>query len=294
MYLLSFQLGDGKNQIGVRLEKGKVLNLTQAYPKESYFEDMLQLIESGHDAMELIIQAVENKEKMSSVILDEENIRILAPIPRPRKNIYCIGLNYKEHSEEWTGNKDIAEVPVIFTKAPLTVIGPEADIEAHAQLTNELDYEAEMAVVIGKKGRDIPADQAFDYIFGYTMINDVTARDLQRAHQQWMRGKSLDTFCPMGPYLIHKSAVPDPHDLDISCYVNGERRQFSNTSNLIFDIPTLIQTISAGHTLEPGDIIATGTCSGVGMSFDPPRYLKSGDIVEVKVEGFGVLRNGVV
>jgi 2-keto-4-pentenoate hydratase/2-oxohepta-3-ene-1,7-dioic acid hydratase in catechol pathway len=294
MYLLNFQLGDGKKQIGVRLEGGKVLNLTQAYPKESYFEDMIQLIESGKDAMELITQAVENKEKMSSVILDEENIRILAPIPRPRKNIYCIGLNYQEHSEEWTGNKDIAKVPVIFSKSPLTVIGPDADIEAHVQLTNELDYEAEMAVVIGKKGRDIPADQAFDYIFGYTMINDVTARDLQRAHQQWMRGKSLDTFCPMGPYLIHKSVVPNPHNLDISCYVNGERRQFSNTSNLIFDIPTLIETISAGHTLEAGDIIATGTCAGVGMSFNPPRYLKSGDIVEVKVEGFGVLRNRIV
>ncbi|MFZ5827925.1 MAG: fumarylacetoacetate hydrolase family protein [Bacillota bacterium] len=221
-------------------------------------------------------------------------VRLLAPIPRPDKNIYCVGLNYLAHNDEFTGGaKPPPAAPIIFSKTPTTVIGPGEAIESHSDVTREVDYEAELAVVIGRTGRNIRKDEALDYIFGYTMVNDVTARDLQRKHQQWLIGKSLDTFCPMGPFLIHRDEVAWPVALDISCRVNGELRQHSNTRHLIFDIPTLIETLSAGHTLEAGDIIATGTCQGVGMGFNPPRFLKPGDVVEVEIEGFGLLSNTV-
>ncbi|MFZ5817336.1 MAG: fumarylacetoacetate hydrolase family protein [Bacillota bacterium] len=221
-------------------------------------------------------------------------VRLLAPIPRPAKNIYCVGLNYAAHSDEFTGGtKPPPAAPIIFSKTPGTVIGPGEAIDSHPDLTREVDYEAELAVVIGRTGRNIRKEEARAYIFGYTIINDVTARDLQRKHQQWLIGKSLDTFCPMGPFLVHRDEIPWPVALNISSRVNGELRQNSNTRHLIFDIPTLIETLSAGHTLEAGDIIATGTCEGVGMGFNPPRFLKPGDLVEVAIEGIGLLANTV-
>jgi 2-keto-4-pentenoate hydratase/2-oxohepta-3-ene-1,7-dioic acid hydratase in catechol pathway len=220
-------------------------------------------------------------------------VRLLAPIPRPRRNIFCIGLNYADHHAEVAGSKPLMTDPIIFTKSPTTVIGPEALIESHLGVTAQIDYEAELAVVIGRTGRNIPKEAAYDYLFGYTLINDVSARDVQFKHKQWFMGKSLDTFCPMGPYLVSKEEVDWPVHLEISCRVNGEVRQLSNTRHLIFDIPTLIATLSAGHTLEAGDIIATGTCGGVGMGFDPPRYLQTGDTVEIQIEQLGLLRNQV-
>src|SRR5699024_1937690 len=176
---------------------------------------------------------------------------------------------------------------------PTTVIGSEEDICAHEDVTNVVDYEAELGVIIGKDGKDIPRDKAYEYVFGYTVINDVTARDLQRMHKQWLLVKSLDTFCPIGPHIIHKNELNNPDNLDISCKVNGEVRQSSNTKHMIFDIPEIISTISKGHTLNAGDIIATGTCEGVGMGFEPPKYLNKGDVVEVEIEKIGVLRNTV-
>lgn len=251
--------------------------------------DMLSLIRQP-DALGLAKAALAGEGARFAL----SEVRLLAPIPRPDKNIYCVGLNYAAHSDEFTGgSKPPPAAPIIFSKTPSTVIGPDEAIESHPEVTQELDYEAELAVVIGRTGRDIRKEEAQAYIFGYTAVNDVTARDLQRKHQQWLIGKSLDTFCPMGPFLVHRDEVAWPVALDISCRVNGEIRQDSNTRHLIFDIPTLIETLSAGHTLEAGDIIATGTCQGVGMGFSPPRFLKAGDRVEVEIEGLGLLSNTV-
>ncbi|HEY8393708.1 MAG TPA: fumarylacetoacetate hydrolase family protein [Thermaerobacter sp.] len=223
---------------------------------------------------------------------DAAAIRLLAPIARPPKNVFAIGLNYRDHVYEFSG-RDVPEHPVVFTKAASAVIGPEEPIETHRGVTAAVDYEGELAVVIGRRGRAIPRDRAREYIYGYMILNDVTARDLQRRTSQWHLGKSLDTFCPTGPYLVHRDAVGWPVELEVRTWVNGELRQHANTRQLLFDIPTLVEAISAGITLEPGDIIATGTPSGVGMGFDPPRFLKPGDVVEIEIEGLGRLRNPV-
>lgn len=217
--------------------------------------------------------------------------RLLAPVPRPRKNIVCMGRNYAEHARE--GGVAPPEVPVFFTKPPTAVVGPDAPVVCHP-VTQQLDYEVELAVVFGRRGRNIPAARALDYVFGYTILNDVTARDLQRRHQQWFKGKSLDTFAPLGPWIVHRSALPDPQALSLRMRINGEIRQDSTTAKMIFSVAQLIETLSAGMTVEPGDILATGTPEGVGMGFSPPRWLQPGDVMEAEVEGIGVLRNQVV
>ncbi|ADU51465.1 Ureidoglycolate lyase [Thermaerobacter marianensis DSM 12885] len=220
-------------------------------------------------------------------------VRLLAPIARPPKNVMAIGLNYRDHVFEISG-RDVPEHPVVFTKAASAVTGPGDPIYTHPGVTAAVDYEGELAVVIGRRGRGIAPERAREYIFGYMILNDVTARDLQRRTSQWHLGKSLDTFCPTGPYLVHRDAVGWPVELDVRTWVNGELRQEANTRQLIFDIPTLLATLSAGITLEPGDVIATGTPSGVGMGFDPPRFLRPGDVVEVEIAGLGRLMNPVV
>jgi 2-keto-4-pentenoate hydratase/2-oxohepta-3-ene-1,7-dioic acid hydratase in catechol pathway len=221
------------------------------------------------------------------------NIRLLAPIPRPTKNIFCVGKNYVEHALELGSDSDIPEHIMLFSKVPTTVVGPEAVVLNHQHVTNELDYEGELAVVIGKKGKGIRKEEALDYVFGYTIINDITARDLQERHKQFLLGKSLDTSCPMGPWIVHKSLIPNPNCLQIETKVNGETRQKANTEQFIFNIETIISTISQGMTLEPGDIIATGTPAGVGKGMNPPRFLKPGDVIEVTIEGIGTLRNEI-
>lgn len=230
-------------------------------------------------------------------LVDIRDVKLCAPIPNPQRNVICLGLNYREHvaeSTSVTGNQTaIPSAPVYFGKMASTIIGPEEVIDSHPDTTNELDYEVELAVVMGKDGKDIPIEEVEEYIFGYSVFNDITARDVQRRHGQWLRGKSLDTFTAMGPYLVHRSALPFPLKLELSCKVNGELRQKSNTEHLVFDIPTIISDLSKGLTLKAGDIIATGTPSGVGMGFDPPRYLKPGDVVECWIEGIGTLRNVV-
>ena len=231
----------------------------------------------------------------SSIPKDE--VRLLAPVPVPRRNIMCIGKNYVEHVEEFensgydvTQNSRPSNKPVFFTKAPSTVIGPEEDIHTHAGITQEVDYEAELAVIIGVGGSGITRDEALNHVWGFTALNDVTARDLQKDHQQWFLGKSLDSFCPMGPVAVTVDEI-DLGNTYVISRVNGEIRQKSNTRYLIHDVPALIASLSAGITLQPGDIIATGTPSGVGIGFSPPRFLKEGDIVEVEIEGIGTLRN---
>jgi 2-keto-4-pentenoate hydratase/2-oxohepta-3-ene-1,7-dioic acid hydratase in catechol pathway len=215
--------------------------------------------------------------------------RLGAPIPRPRKNIFCMGRNYAEHAAERGAAPP--ERPVFFTKAPTSVIGPGVPIVHHA-VTQALDYEVELAVVVGQGGRDIAPAEALRHVFGYTVLNDVTARDLQKAHQQWFKGKSLDTFCPMGPVLVTADEIPDPQALGIRLRVNGQVRQEATTAQMIFDVATLLAVLSAGMTLEPGDILATGTPSGVGAATG--AYLRPGDLVEAEIDGLGCLVNRVI
>jgi 2-keto-4-pentenoate hydratase/2-oxohepta-3-ene-1,7-dioic acid hydratase in catechol pathway len=222
-----------------------------------------------------------------------EEIQWLAPIPRPRKNVFCVGKNYADHAIELGSKDDIPTHLMLFSKVPTTVIGHEEIVLHHQHVTKELDYEGELAVIIGKKCKNIKEEEAMDYVFGYTIINDVTARDLQERHKQFLLGKSLDTSCPMGPVIVHKSAVKNPGALDIVTKVNGEVRQKGNTEQFIFPIETIIATIAKGTTLEPGDIIATGTPAGVGKGFNPPKYLQPGDVIEITIDGIGTLRNQI-
>ena len=227
-------------------------------------------------------------------------IELEAPIPRPRRNIFCIGKNYHEHAHEFSKSGfdssaaagAIPKEPIIFSKVPEPVIrvATGARVWIDAAVSEAIDYEAELAVIIGRGGRGIRLEDAFEHIWGYTIVNDVTARDLQGRYSQWLVGKSQDTFCPMGPWAVTRDEI-DVSDTAIRCFVNGDLRQDSNTGLLIFDIPTIIATISAGLTLQPGDVIATGTPAGVGIGSTPPRYLKAGDVVRVEIDGIGTLEN---
>ncbi len=233
------------------------------------------------------------QESTDEQFINIEEVSLLAPIPRPKKNIFCVGKNYEEHAIEMGSKDDIPEHIMVFTKAPTTVIGPNESVLPHEDITSQLDYEGELAVVIGKKGRKIKKEDALNYVFGYTIVNDVTARDLQAKHKQFFIGKSLDTSCPMGPWIVHSSAIDNPNQLSIETRINDEVRQKSNTENFIFPIEEIISVLSQGLTLEPGDIIATGTPSGVGKGFKPPRFLKAGDKMEVTVEKIGTLVNQI-
>ena len=221
-----------------------------------------------------------------------------APIPRPRKNVFCLGLNYLAHAAESARAKGIAvlipAIPVFFTKAPTTVNGPFGDVPVHAGVTSKIDWEVELGVVIGRAGRNIARSNALAHVFGYTVVNDVSARDLQTDHTQWFKGKSLDGFCPMGPVVVTADEFGDPQSKRLQCRVNGVTKQDSNTADMIFPVDVSIEWLSKGLTLEPGDIIATGTPEGVGMGRTPQEFLAAGDVVEVEVEGIGTLRNRVV
>jgi 2-keto-4-pentenoate hydratase/2-oxohepta-3-ene-1,7-dioic acid hydratase in catechol pathway len=218
-----------------------------------------------------------------------KRVRLLAPIPSPSRNIFCLGRNYADHAAE--RGAAAPEHPVFFTKPATSVVGPGDDVVHHA-ITKELDYEVELTVVIGTGGRDIPRADALKHVFGYTIVNDVTARDLQKKHQQWFKGKSLDTFCPMGPVLVTADEVPDPQALAISLRVNGQLRQSSHTSKMIFPVAQCIEVLSQGMTLLPGDIIATGTPEGVGAASG--NFLKAGDRIEAEVESIGILPSKIV
>lgn len=227
-------------------------------------------------------------------------VRLTAPIPKPVRNIFCVGKNYREHAQELLtaglkggGVEAIPELPIFFTKATSSVIGPGEPIPAWLDPTSTTDYEGELAVVIGPGGRGIARAEAMRHVYGYTIVNDVTSRALQRRHQQWFLGKSLDGFCPMGPAISTADEVPDAGTLRVQTRVNGELRQDAPVSGLIFDIPTLIETLARTMTLAPGDVIATGTPAGVGMGFKPPRFLKQGDVVAITIDPIGTLENPV-
>ena len=223
-----------------------------------------------------------------------------APLPVPRRNVWCVGRNYHAHAKELaasvfkSSNADPQAWPIVFTKVPECVVGPADDVHLPgAAISEQIDYEAELAVVIGKGGKNITQAEAMSHVFGYTIVNDVTARDVQMRHQQWDMGKSFDTFCPMGPWIVTADEM-DGRRTRVRCWVNGELRQDGPTENMIFDIPTLIETISRGITLYPGDIIATGTPAGVGMGLNPPRYIASGDVIRVEIDGIGQIENRFV
>jgi 2-keto-4-pentenoate hydratase/2-oxohepta-3-ene-1,7-dioic acid hydratase in catechol pathway len=276
-------------------EQGTVRHGRGGFPKT-----MLDLIAGGPDALALARQAVGHGRTMVERLgvdgLVERKLgvaaakaRLEAPIPRPARNIFCLGRNYKEHAAE--RGAEAPPHPVYFTKVPESVLAPGGKVVHHA-VTKELDYEVELAVVIGKAGRDIPRAQALEHVFGYTIVNDVTARDLQKRHGQWFKGKTLDTFCPMGPVLVTADEIPDPQSLSITLRVNGQTRQSSHTSKMIFPVDECISVLSQGFTLLPGDVIATGTPEGVGAALG--KFLAAGDKMEAEVEKIGVLANRVV
>jgi 2-keto-4-pentenoate hydratase/2-oxohepta-3-ene-1,7-dioic acid hydratase in catechol pathway len=256
------------------------------------------------DLVEVIARFDALKPSLSSGVesIPLGEVRLLAPIPEPRRNIFCVGKNYREHAEEFSrsgyeaGAKPGDEpdaFPAVFTKPATCVVGPDAPVPTHPSVTSAVDYEGELAVIIGRGGHDIHRDQAMAHVWGFTIINDVTARDRQKNHRQWFLGKALDGFCPMGPWATTSDEVVSDA-LRIQTWVNDELRQDANTGDLIFDIPSLIETISSGLTLHPGDIIATGTPKGVGIGFSPPRFLKPGDVVTIEISGLGSLTNRFV
>lgn len=276
MKLITYRVSS-KEAVGI-LEGDSVLPLPAA--------SMIELIEGGS------IPAP------SGEALALADVELLAPIPRPRQDVICLGINYKAHADEAAGY-DAAfikerPIPIYFSKRVTEAVAPGGAIQSHPGLVERLDYEVELAVIIGKTARNVPAEQAADYIFGYTILNDVSARVLQTAHKQWYFGKSLDGFTPIGPCIVTADEISFPPVLPIRASVNGELRQDSTTDLLITGIADIIAELSSGMTLLPGTIIATGTPSGVGMGFDPPKFLKAGDVVECEIEGIGTLRNTVV
>jgi 2-keto-4-pentenoate hydratase/2-oxohepta-3-ene-1,7-dioic acid hydratase in catechol pathway len=256
--------------------------------------DMLALIDSGAEGLARARAALEQAASSKP----RSAVQLLAPIPRPRQNVICLGMNYRAHAIESAlargREPKLPEHPVFFTKAVTTVCGPDDDIPLDLRVTQQLDYEVELALIIGRAGKDIAQADALSYIFGYTIINDVTARDLQDLHQQFFKGKSLDRTCPMGPWIVTADELPTPGALGLRLRLNGETRQNSSTDDLIFDIPAMIAIYSAGTTLEPGTIISTGTPGGVGMGRTPPSYMQPGDVVEAEIDGIGILRNRIV
>lgn len=295
MKLVTFSTGSTHRVGVVDTDAGLVHDVTELLPAGA---GVPEVIEQWAELGPLLGESA-SAPRATAVPLAE--VRLLAPIPRPRRDIFCVGKNYRAHVAEFgrsgydhpDRSEELPEYPVVFSKATTSVTGPFDDIDPHHGVTAELDYEAELGVIIGVGGRGITREAAFDHVWGYTIVNDFTARDLQRKHKQWLIGKSLDTHCPMGPYAVSADEVPDVTALQVESRVNGEPRQSAPVKDLIFDIPELIATLSAGITLQPGDVIATGTPAGVGIGFDPPRFMVSGDVVEVAITGLGAQRNRI-
>ena len=294
MHFVTF-VKNNKTNVGIIESNDTLIDLSFYSPEIP--NDLNQIIESN--SLEKIKNIKKNPKAES--IVNNKDVTILAPIPVPRRDIICVGLNYHDHAKEFqssgydtnTSKKAAPDHPIIFTKATTSVIGPGESIPSKNDPTNSIDYEGELGLVIGKRSRNIKKSDAYGIIFGYTIINDVTARDLQNLHKQWFLGKSPDGFCPMGPAIVTADEIPDATKLKLVTKVNGEVRQDAIVSDLIFDIPTLIETITSTMTLIPGDIIATGTPVGVGIGFNPPKFMKSGDKVSVAISGLGELNNNV-
>lgn len=292
MKLVTYKTKKG-NRLGAVIEN-YVLDLNKALGSNI---SMLELLDMGAKGMEKAGEAVKDAEKNVASgkhkgLMKLDEVSLAAPIPRTRKNIVCMGLNYAEHVKESDSDRPLPPHPVFFTKPPTSITGPY-DPVIYNRAVERLDYEVELAFVIGREGKYISKDEALEHVAGYMVFQDISARTLQRQHNQWYRGKSQDTFAPMGPYLVTADEVGDPQSLDLWCNVNGETRQKANTSDMIFDVKTIISTLSDGITLEVGDVFATGTPSGVGAAH-PSGLLKVGDVIECGVEKLGVMRNEVV
>jgi 2-keto-4-pentenoate hydratase/2-oxohepta-3-ene-1,7-dioic acid hydratase in catechol pathway len=272
--------------IGAVDERG-VIDLSAIAP------DMLSLIAAGWVGIDRVRAVVASA--VSAIPIG--SVTLLAPIPQPHRNIMCLGLNYAEHAKESAEARGREykqhQHPVFFTKATHTINRHEGVIPFDAAVSEQIDWEAELGVIIGRAGKNIPLEEAYDHVFGYTCINDVSARDLQSNHSQFFKGKSLDGACPMGPWIVTADEISDPQHLQVTCRVNGVVKQNANTEVMIFRIPDILTILSRGMTLDAGDIIATGTPSGVGFARKPPEFMKPGDVVEVEIEKIGVLRNRV-
>ncbi len=292
MKLVTFR-SNGAERVGALVDAEGIIDLSEA----AGVVDMVDLI----GRFGAIRQVIERAVKSGSTI-KAGSVDVIAPIPRPRRNIFCVGKNYHDHALEFgasgfdsgsVGGSEIPDHPIIFTKPPSAVIGPGVAIESALDPTGSVDYEAEIAVVIGRGGRVSDRDDPMTFVFGYTIVNDVTSRELQKQHKQWVLGKGIDTFAPMGPAIVTADAVTDVKDMKLRLWVNDELRQSASVGTLIFDIPTLIRTIGRSISLQAGDIIATGTPLGVGIGFKPPRYLRPGDRVRIEATSIGVLENPV-
>jgi 2-keto-4-pentenoate hydratase/2-oxohepta-3-ene-1,7-dioic acid hydratase in catechol pathway len=288
----------GATSFGLILRDGRILDLARAGGSAraaALGSDLLAFIAKGSEALALARALADEAEagKHAQAIVAAGSIKLLAPIPRPAKNVFCVGRNYLDHVKESDrvrgADTKAPEFPQFFTKPPTAVIGPDETFVRDPEVSSRMDYEVELGVVIGRSGRDIPAARALEHVFGYTIVNDVTARDLQRRHDQWFKGKGLDRSCPMGPCIVTRDEIGDYTTLELSLTVNGEERQHAQASQMIFDIPKLIQALSAGMTLEPGDLISTGTPAGVGFAMNPPKFLQPGDEVVCKISRIGTL-----
>ncbi|MDN4492273.1 fumarylacetoacetate hydrolase family protein [Ureibacillus aquaedulcis] len=297
MKILSFKL-NGEVKFGPKVKKEEAvwdvlaiqeeLNILPSFPTQ-----IIDGIALGFDFVEQIrklVEAANQSEHVAQFKHSFSDIEWLSPIPRTPKNIICIGKNYNEHAKEM-GAEAAPQDLVVFTKSPTSIAADEQVLSIHEGKTSSLDYEGELAVVIGKKGKDIPKNLAFDYIFGYTIANDITARDLQERHKQYFLGKSLDGTCPLGPYIVSKDEITDPQNLTVVTKVNGAVRQNGTTADMMFPIEELVSILSTYVTLEPGDVILTGTPAGVGKGMNPPTFLKAGDEVKVSIQGIGTLSN---
>lgn len=302
MKFLSFMV-NGAQQLGLLNDTNQVVNLSAIFNEDSSHgfnptpHNVSQLIELGDNAVEYIQQRL-SREIEDKYLLNTQDLEILAPLS-PKKNIFCVGRNYRDHIIE--GNiargvpaETFPQAIEFFTKPTTTVTGHNAAIPRYASITNSLDYEVELAIVIGKKGQNISAENALDYVYGYTIVNDITARNLQQKHGQWFKGKGLDSTCPIGPVVAHKSGIEDANNLIISLKVNNQLRQEDNTASMIFNVQTIIEQLSLGMTLEPGDIIATGTPKGVGFAMKPTACLEVGDVIEATIQDIGTLKNTIV
>ena len=283
MKLVTYEL-NGAVKVGA-VRDDSVVDLSAVAP------DMLGLIAQGTARAEEALAAE------TAVSTPLSQLRLLAPIPNPRRNVMCLGLNYAEHAIESYAAKgqraSLPTTPIVFTKATTAVSGPYDPIPFDTAVSSEIDWEVELAIIIGKQGKNIPVEAALDYVFGYTVLNDISARDLQMNGKQYFKGKSLDGACPTGPWIVTPDELPTPQNLRVTCRVNGVTKQDGNTRFMIFDISAIIAYLSQGMTLLPGDIIATGTPQGVGFARTPPEFLRPGDVLESEVEGIGVIRNVV-
>lgn len=299
MKLVTYKTSESDSRLGF-LHQNAVIDM-EDFGQISNFplpNDMLELIDMGFEVITEINDLVDNtsEDNFKEISYSMDEVTLLAPIEKPRKNIIGIGLNYTEHVAESARTLDtsakLPQKPIIFSKPPTTVTGPNTDVILNRKLTQQLDYEVEIAVVIGKDGKNIAPENALDYVFGYTIINDISARDCRR-EGQWIVSKGQDTFAPMGPFLVTKDEIENPHNLNLSLKLNGVEKQNSNSKLMLFNINDLIEDLSTVFTLEAGDIIATGTPAGVGAGRNPQEWMKDGDVMEATVEGLGTLVNTV-